>query len=76
MDSYDKEHEFWQKNPLAIPLYTKKVAFQKLNYIHNNPLAKNWQLVSDPCDYKYSSAGFYEFDDRNFTFLKDLREEF
>jgi hypothetical protein len=24
-------------------------AFQKLNYLHNNPIAEHWQLVNDPC---------------------------
>ena len=72
----NKNHEFWQRDPLAIHLYTKRVAFQKLNYIHNNPLARHWQLALDPCDYKYSSAKFYEIGIKEFEFLKDLREEF
>jgi REP element-mobilizing transposase RayT len=40
-DALNKEHEFWQRDPLAIHLYTKKVAFQKLDYIHYNPLAEH-----------------------------------
>ena len=51
-------------------------AFQKLNYIHRNPLAEHWQLAKDPCEYKYSSARYYELNEKNFAFLKDLREEF
>jgi len=48
------------------------VAFQKLKYIHNNPLAEHWQLTKDPCSYKYSSARYYELNEKTFSFLKDL----
>jgi hypothetical protein len=72
----NKRHEFWQRDPLAIPLFTRKVAYQKLDYIHRNPLAKHWHLAADPCDYLYSSARYYEIGDKNFSFLKDLREEY
>lgn len=76
VDAENKKHEFWQRDSLAIQLYTQKVAFQKLNYIHNNPLAEHWQLAKNPCDYKYSSAAFYEKQDHSFAFLKDLRDTF
>jgi len=72
----NKEYEFWQRDPLSVHLYTKEVALQKLSYIHNNPLAKHWDLAKDPCDYKYSSARYYESDVKVFPFLKDLLEEF
>lgn len=72
----NKNYEFWQRDSMAIRLYTKEVAIQKLNYIHTNPLAEHWSLVKDPCDYKYSSAQYYEMDEKNFEFLKDLLEEF
>jgi putative transposase len=76
IDAENKKHEFWQRDSLAIHLYTPKVAFQKLNYIHNNPLAEHWQLAKDPCDYQFSSARFYELNDNSYSFLQDLREVF
>src|SRR6266496_2050755 len=76
VDAENKDYEFWQRDSLAIPLFTKKVAIQKLKYMHYNPLAEHWQLVKDPCDYKYSSARYYELDEKNFPFLKDLYDEF
>ena len=76
VDAHNKLYEFWQRDSLAVHLYTKEVAYQKLDYIHNNPLAEHWQLASDPCGYKYSSASYYEMNDASFSFLKDLREEF
>jgi hypothetical protein len=51
-------------------------AFQKLNYIHNNPIAKHRQLVNDPCMYLYSTCKYYETGENNYTFIKDLRNEF
>jgi putative transposase len=72
----NKDYEFWQRDPLAIQLFTREVAYQKLDYIHNNPISGKWQLVNDPCYYQYSSARFYEKGIKDFEFLKDLREEF
>jgi putative transposase len=71
----NKKHELWQRDSLAIRIYSKEVAFQKLVYIHNNPLAERWQLAKDPCDYIYSSAKFYKNGDNNrFPFLKDITD--
>jgi putative transposase len=75
VEEKNKKYEFWQRDSLAIPLFTRKVALQKLNYLHNNPLSERWNLVKDPCDYKYSSAKYYELNEKNFPFLKDLLEE-
>ena len=58
--SSDREYQIWQRNPLPIELYTRSVLEQKLTYIHNNPVQEKWKLVSDPVDYRYSSASFYE----------------
>jgi REP element-mobilizing transposase RayT len=76
VDAANKEYEFWKRDSLATLLHTKEVAFQKLDYIHYNPVKGNWKLVNDPCDYKYSSAKFYESGIKEFLWLKDLREEF
>lgn len=75
VNAANKSHEFWQRDSLAIRLFTKKVAMQKLNYLHNNPLQEHWNLAKDPCDYKYSSAVYYELNKKNYPFLKDLWEE-
>ena len=72
VEASNKSYEFWQRDSMAIRIYSKSVAIQKLKYIHNNPVAEHWQLVKDPCDYKYSSARYYEMNQKNFAFLKDL----
>ena len=76
VDAANKDYEFWQRDSLAIDIYTKKVAYQKLDYIHDNPLATHWQLAKEPADYLYSSARFYESEEKIFLFMKDLRDEF
>ncbi|MEM7549802.1 MAG: transposase [Bacteroidota bacterium] len=76
IEANNKEFEFWQQNPMAIELYSPKVAYQKLDCIHHNPLSKNWNLANEPQDYKYSSASYYETGDTKFPFLKHLGEEF
>ncbi len=72
----NKQYEFWQRDSLAVPLYTKAVALQKLTYIHNNPVAPHWQLAPTFIDYPYSSVKYYECNEKNFDFLKDLATEF
>jgi REP element-mobilizing transposase RayT len=76
IEASNKSYEFWQRDSLAVRLYTRKVAYQKLDYIHLNPLAEHWQLAADPCDYKYSTARLYERGITEFSFIKDLRDEF
>ena len=45
IDAHNKKHEFWQRDSLAVHLYTKEVAFQKLDYLHNNSTAVHWQPI-------------------------------
>mgnify|MGYP002777332017 FL=1 len=68
----NKKHEFWQRDAMAIELFTPEVAWQKLDYIYNNPLAEKWSLVKDPCEYTFSSAGFYLDQASNQGFLHHL----
>ena len=70
----NKQHKFWQRDSLAIELYTPEVVYQKLEYIHLNPLADHWALVKEPYDYLYSSASFYETSDIRFQFLRHVNE--
>ena len=71
------EHSIWQ-DIQAKNIYTEKILIQKIEYIHQNPVAKEWNLVQDRAEYPYSSACYYdegrqlviEIDDiRDFLFL-------
>lgn len=72
----NKQFEFWQRDSLAIRILSERMAFQKLHYIHANPVSGRWNLVDDFCDYKYSTAKYYELGIKQFNFIKDLREEY
>lgn len=72
----NKLHEFWQRDALAIPLFTKKVALQKLDYLHNNPIVEKWSLANEPADYQFSTAKYYENGIMNYPFIKNLMDEF
>ncbi len=76
VNAANKQYEFWQRDSLAIELYSLPVAVQKLNYIHNNPVAAHWQLCNYPTDYPYSSAAYYEDGEDKFGFLKNLFDYF
>jgi putative transposase len=56
------KHQFWQQNNHPIEIWTLKVFEQKLNYVHQNPVQTGF--VTDPIDYKYSSARNYGNDDQ------------
>ena len=68
----NKKHEIWQRDSLSIEIYSRKVAQQKLNYLHFNPVSGKWQLSKDDLGYFYSSARFYETGIDEFGFLNNL----
>ena len=76
VDAHNKNYEFWKRDSLAVHLFSKMVAYQKLDYTHYNPCAEHWQLAKEPADYFFSSAKYYETGVKDFTFLKDLRNDF
>ena len=51
------KHKVWQDGNHPIWLSRPKLLSQKLEYIHNNPVAA--EIVGEPEDYLYSSAGDY-----------------
>jgi len=51
-------HQVWQDSFKAFPLWSDWMIWQKINYIHNNPL--NARLVRSAADYRWSSfRAFY-----------------
>ena len=70
IESKDRTFQLWKRNSLSIPIISKKVMVQKINYIHENPLKPKWKLAVEPQEYKYSSASFYYEDIDKFNFLE------
>jgi REP element-mobilizing transposase RayT len=57
VNAKDREYQFWERNPLAVYLYSPEVFMQKLEYIHWNPVKAG--LCNLPEEYYYSSAKYY-----------------
>lgn len=53
----NQKYKVWQDGYHAEILYSRKFLFQKLNYIHNNPVKSG--IVTKPEHYIYSSASSY-----------------
>jgi putative transposase len=73
-DKNDRSHQFWKRDPLAIPITSEEILFQKLEYIHNNPLGKKWNNCMHPEDYRWSSARFYLTGIDEFGIVKHYKE--
>jgi putative transposase len=52
-------HCIWQ-DVQAKNIFTEKFLNQKMEYIHQNPVAKEWKLSNLRSEYRYSSACFYD----------------
>ena len=72
----DRKHNIWQRDPLAVKIFIREMAIQKLNYIHLNPLQPQWILCIDPAEYRFSSAIFYEQKIDEFGLLSNIFEVF
>lgn len=67
------EHSVWQ-DVQAKNVYSMKSLQQKMEYIHQNPVAKGWKLVEDRADYIYSSAGYYDCGRQPIIKITDINE--
>src|SRR6266446_7480188 len=58
-DSDGSTHQLWQESFKALPLWSGWMVWQKINYIHANPVKAG--LCSSAKDYRWSSFGaFYQ----------------
>ena len=51
-------HKVFEESFDAKGISSEKFLFQKLNYIHRNPVSGKWKLVKDYTEYEHSSASF------------------
>ena len=64
------EHKIWQSGSHAILIESDEFFEQKLEYIHNNPVAKGY--VERPEDWKFSSARNYILGDHSIVMIDFL----
>lgn len=67
------KHSIWQ-DIQAKNIFTLEVLEQKMEYIHQNPIAKDWELAEDRADYIYSSAGYYDNKRKPIIEITDINE--
>jgi len=67
------EHSIWQ-DIQAKNIYTENFLLQKMEYIHQNPVAKEWNLVQDHAEYPYSSACYYDEGRQPIIEIDDIRD--
>jgi putative transposase len=72
----ERNHRFWIKDPQASLINDKKILEQKIEYIHNNPIANIWKLAENPIEYKWSSAKFYKTGNDEFNILTHYENRF
>jgi len=68
-----QKHSIWQ-DIQAVNVFTQTFLENKLEYIHNNPVAKEHTLVENRVDYPYSSANFYDLGGDIAIPVDDIRE--
>ncbi len=68
-----EKHSIWQ-DVQAKNIFSEKFLKQKLEYIHQNPVSKEWNLAKDRSEYEYSSACYYDKDRAPIIDIDDLRE--
>ena len=70
----NRNYQIWTNNNHPIDLYSPKVIWQKLDYIHFNPVKAG--IVINPEDYVYSSARNYSGHKGGIVLNIDLLEPF
>ena len=73
VDAGDRNYQVWERNALGVLVYNDDVLFQKMKYIHENPVVEKWKLAQLPEEYLFSSASFYYSADTRWEFLTHVR---
>jgi hypothetical protein len=69
-----KLHQVFKESFDGKLLYNEELVWQKLDYIHHNPVRGKWNLVADFINYPHSSAKFYETGVHGIYRITDFRE--
>ncbi|HWI93534.1 MAG TPA: hypothetical protein VNT20_19775 [Flavisolibacter sp.] len=68
----DRKYQMWERNPLSIHLWSRKVLWQKLLYMHQNLVRAG--VCQWPEQYQWSSAMFYQSGIDNFGWLTHVMD--
>jgi putative transposase len=64
----------WEDEYRAKDVTSPDFLWQKLEYIHNNPVQPRWHLVETPEEYGWSSARFYLSGQQTTVAVSDARQ--
>ncbi len=67
----DREYQVWQEGSHPQQIQNDEMMWQKIEYIHNNPVARSY--VDDPLHWRHSSARSYAGQEGTFPVLTDWR---
>jgi putative transposase len=65
----DREHQVWQESFKSLPLWSNWMIWQKINYIHANPVRA--RLADSARDYRWTSFRAFYFDESEALFQID-----
>lgn len=71
------QRSFWKVSFRGLPIYSQEVFFQKMNYIHQNPVRAKY--VEESSEYPWSSSQLYQlemFNDGRVILLGDAIQHF
>jgi putative transposase len=72
VEAKDRKYQVWERNSLTFPVWTSKALWQKINYIHQNPVVA--ELCMKPEEYRYSSSRFYKhYCNNEWSFLERVQ---
>ena len=67
-------HKVFEDSFDAKECHSEEFIFQKLDYIHHNPVSKKWNLVNDFTEYEHSSASFYKRGIKKYESLSHIND--
>ena len=70
VNAKDRKYQIWERNPLSIDIWSREVLWQKLQYMHLNPVRAG--VCRWPEEYYWSSALFYQTGTDNFGWLSHV----
>jgi len=70
-----QKHKVFEVSFDAKGIYSIDFLYQKIDYIHHNPVSGKWNLCNEFTDYAHSSAAFYELERPHpFIAITDYRD--
>ena len=72
VNAKDRKYQVWERNPLSVDLWSRESIWQKLEYIHHNPVRAGLCITAKDC--YWSSAMFYHTGKDNFGWLTHVMD--